>query len=201
MDETALLTDDEIVAICAADGRPWPLGLTTVESTAADLTQAGIRGMRSLMVRRLAQPDADQPGMRPHQMIATDVAAFLGATSRIGVYVAPISDHSVMAGASITAARTSTGWVVDSATAAGVHALRAASAEEAADAILELVTRAFGGALFTDEESAAWTCVVRYGPDSQNMLIVGEGSVTGTVDGSSVTDWDAELLRAEFAPT
>jgi hypothetical protein len=199
VDETALLTDDEIVALCAVDGRPWPLGLTTVDSTAEDLTRAGMRGMRSLMVRRLAHSDADKPGMRPHQMIADDVAAFLSATSRVGVYVAPISDHSVMAGASVTAARTASGWVVDTATAAGVHALRPASAEEAGDAVLELVTRAHGGTLFTDEESLTWICVVRYGADARNTLIVGEGSVTGTVDGSPVTEWDLELLRGEFA--
>lgn len=40
--------------------------------------------MRSLMVRRLAGGDAERPGVRPHEMIARDVAAFLDATERVG---------------------------------------------------------------------------------------------------------------------
>ncbi|WP_102144544.1 hypothetical protein [Mycobacterium hubeiense] len=196
MDDTALLTDDEIIALCAADGRPWPVGLTTVEATAEELTRAGMRGMRSLMVRRLAHADAEQPGMRPHEMIANDVAAFLDATTRIGAYIAPASDHSVLGGASVTAARTQDGWVVDTATAAGVHALRVASVDEAAAAVVGLAEQAYNGTLFADDED--WVCVVRYGADAGNVIAVAPGSVTGTADGAPVSSWDPALIRAAF---
>ncbi|MGV0715827.1 hypothetical protein ABQE93_10515 [Mycolicibacterium sp. XJ662] len=199
MEQTALLTDDEIVAVCAADGRPWPVGLATVEPTAEELSRAGMRGMRSLMVRRLAGGDADKPGVRPHAMIARDVAAFLDATDRVGAYIAPASDHSVLGGAAVTAARTAEGWVVDTATAAGVHALRVASSDEATSAILELAEKAYSGELFAGETEAVWVCVVRYGPDGENMLTIESGSVTGVVDGSPVESWDPERIRAAFS--
>lgn len=194
MDETALLTDDEIVAICAADGRPWPLGLTTVPATAEDLAHAGMRGMRSLMVRRLTRWEADSPGARPHEMIARDVAAFLDSDWRVGAYLAPAGDHSVLGGASITAARTPDGWILDTATAAGVHALRQASADEAMAAILDLAEKAYAGTLLGS--SAALVCVVRYG---ENTVAIGSGSCSGVIDGSDVTEWDPALVRGAFA--
>ncbi|OBC03422.1 hypothetical protein A5784_14470 [Mycobacterium sp. 852013-50091_SCH5140682] len=196
MDDTALLTDDEIVALCAADGRPWPIGLSTVAATPEEFARAGMRGMRSLMVRRLARADADRPGMRPHEMIADDVAAFLDSTHRIGAYIAPASDHSVLGGASVTAAQTPDGWVVDTTTAAGVHALRPASADDAAAAVLGLAQQTYAGTAFTDDdERAAWVCVIRYRSD---LLAVGYGSVSGTVDGKPAERWDPEAMRTIF---
>lgn len=196
MDDTALLTDDEIVALCAADGRPWPIGLSTVAATPEELARAGMRGMRSLMVRRLARSDADRPGMRPHEMIADDVAAFLDSTHRVGAYIAPASDHSVLGGASVTAAQTPDGWVVDTTTAAGVHALRPASAQDAAAAVLGLAQQTYAGTAFTDDdERGAWVCVVRYGSD---LIAVGHGSVSGTVDGKPTDQWDPDAIRSIF---
>lgn len=199
MEETALLTDDEIVALCAADGRPWPLGLATVECTVAELSRAGMRGMRSLMVRRLAGSDADKPGVRPHQLIARDVSAFLDATERIGAYIAPADDPGVLGGASVTAARTPDGWVLDTATAAGVHALRTSTAAEAADAVLQLAEKTYRSELFADsEEASKWICVLRSGPESQHVLTLGPGTATGVVGGAQVDAWDADLVRGLF---
>ncbi|GAS88666.1 hypothetical protein [Mycolicibacterium brisbanense] len=196
MDDTALLTDDEIVALCAADGRPWPIGLSTVAATPEELARAGMRGMRSLMVRRLARADADRPGMRPHEMIADDLAAFLDSEHRVGAYIAPASDHSVLGGASVTAAQTPDGWVVDTTTAAGVHALRPASAEDAAAAVLGLAEHTYDGTAFTEEdERAAWVCVIRDGSD---LIAIGHGSVSGTVDGKPTDRWDPAAIRALF---
>lgn len=199
MEDTALLTDDEIVALCVADGRPWPLNLTTVEPTTEDLTRAGVRGMRSLLVRRLAGGDANAPGVLPHEWIARDISAFLSATERVGAYVAPVSDQSVLGGAAVTAARTTEGWVLDTATAAGIHALRNATAGEAADAVLALADSAYSGALFENaEDGTAWVCVIRFG---QNTIALAAGSVSGTVDGLEVTSWDSEFVRGLFSPT
>lgn len=196
MDDTALLTDDEIVALCAADGRPWPIGLSTVAATPEELARAGMRGMRSLMVRRLARADADRPGMRPHEMIADDVAAFLDSTQRVGAYIAPASDHSVLGGASVTAAQTPAGWVVDTTTAAGVHALRLASAEEAAAAVLGLAQQIYDGTAFADDNARkSWVCVVRHGPD---LVAIGAGSVSGTLNGMPAEYWDPDGIRNIF---
>jgi hypothetical protein len=199
MEDTALLTDDEIVALCVADGRPWPVGLPTVETTSQALAQAGMRGMRSLMVRRLAGADADRAGVRPHEMIARDVAAFLDAPMRISAHLAPADNPSVLGGASVTAAQSPPGWVVDSATAAGVHALRGASSEEAAAMIVELADRTHSGEFFdSSEESSGWTCVVQLGSGPQNRIVVGPGTVSGSVDGAEVRQWDPRIVHAAF---
>lgn len=194
MDDTALLTDDEIVAICASDGRPWPFGLPTVETTTDDLTRAGMRGMRSLMVRHLAHRDAGRPGMHPHKTIVDTVGAFLDANERVGAYIAPASDHAALGGASVTTARTEDGWVVDTSTAAGIHALRLTSADDAAAAVLALVEHSYSGTIFTD--SSSWVCVVTFG--AENCIVIGPRSVSGLVDGSPVDSWSPDLIRGIF---
>lgn len=200
MDSTALLTDDEIVALCVADGRPWPIGLSTVEPTAEEFAKAGVRGMRSLMVRRLAGGDAEKDGMRPNEMIANDVAAFLDATDRVAAYIAPAADPSKLGGAAVTAARTEHGWVVDTATAAGVHALRRATADEARTAVLELAENIYNGTFFDDEERRSeWVCVLRFGPNAAGALTIGHGTASGEVNGAAVQAWDPDIVRAAFS--
>jgi hypothetical protein len=199
MEDTVLLTDDEIVALCAADGRPWPLSLATVEPTTEELTRSGVRGMRSLLVRRLAGGNADAPGVRPHELIARDVSAFLDSHERVGAYIAPASDHSILGGAAVTAARTSDGWVLDTSTAAGVHALRPATAEEAAEAVLALAEPAYSGELFHGADDAtAWVCVIRFGSDAQQTIALGPGTVSGSVDGAVPSSWEPEMVRRLF---
>lgn len=164
MDHAALLTDDEIVALCAIDGRPWPLGLITVEPTTEELTRAGVRGIRSLFIRHLADQTSD--GVRPNEVLVQRVTTFLDATNRIGAYVAPADDHLRLGGAAITAAQTSDGWLLDATTAVGVHALRHVTADEAADAIAGMIERADSGELFTGAvDSNAWACVVQFGTE------------------------------------
>jgi hypothetical protein len=198
MNEASLLTDDEIVALCAIDGRPWPLGLITVGSTAEELTRAGMRGMRSLLVRQLAiQVDGSE--LRPHEVLARDIVGFLGATRRIGAYIASASDHSALAGAAVTAAQTSDGWLLDTVTATGVHALRRTSADDAAATVADMAEQAYDGLLFNDaDDPAAWVCVVRHGLDSENAFAVGKGILHGAVDGSAVENWDAGPIRDAF---
>lgn len=201
MEDAALLTDDEIVALCAADGRPWPLGLATVGDTTEELARAGVRGMRSLLVRRLTGGTADAPGVRPNAMIARDVSAFLDATERVGAYIAPSSNHSVLGGAAVTAAQTDDGWVLDTSTAAGVHTLRNATAKEAADAILALAESAYSGELFEGlDDDAAWVCIIRFGRHGENSIVLGRGTVTGVVDGETVATWDPAVVH-DLLPT
>jgi len=191
MDEAALLTDDEIVALCAVVGRPWPVGLITVGATTEEMVAAGRRGMRSLLVRQLASEAADGSGVRPHEILTRDVMGFLDATRRVGVYIAPASDHSVLAGAAVTAAQTSGGWLLDTVTAAGVHALRRASTDESAGAVIELAKQAYSGTLFSSaDDPAAWVCVVRYGQGSTEVIAVGKGSPEH--------GWDPSLIHDVF---
>jgi hypothetical protein len=56
---TTLLTDDEVVAIAAHRGRPWPTIVTSVDTSSAhELASAMVRGTRSLVVRGLARTES-----------------------------------------------------------------------------------------------------------------------------------------------
>jgi hypothetical protein len=138
MNEAVLLTDDELVALCIIDGRPWPLGLTTVGTASEALTQAGLRGVRSLVVRRLLTDSNGTVG-RPDPTVAQEVSAFIGAEKRVGAHIATAADPSVLAGASVNAALTPDGWLLDTVTADGIHALRRVSAEAAATTVIDFV--------------------------------------------------------------
>lgn len=179
MDDTVLLTDDEIVALCAIDGRPWPLGLITVEPTPVEVSRAGMRGMRSLLVRQYAT-QADGAAPQPNAAIARFVTSFLDSRRRVGAYVAPVTDPATLSGASVTAVQTEDGWVLDSATAAGVHALRSTSAEGVAEAVLALVGPAEEGTLFAGEpDPSRWACVVAV--DADQSVVTGDGSAAARV--------------------
>jgi hypothetical protein len=181
VDEPVLLTDDEIVALSAVDGRPWPLGLITVGGTADELTQAGLRGIRSLAVRRLIA-DATEGDRRPDPALARDVAAFISAQHRVGAHIAPAASVDVLAGASITAARITDGWLLDTATADGVHALRRVSPEEAESAVIDFVEAVIG------EARAGLVCVLRYGRSGENATVVSDQSA-----------WNPTQVRDAFA--
>jgi hypothetical protein len=51
------------------------------------------------------------------------------------------------------------------------------------------------------DDRSSWVCVIRYGPEAQNLIAVGNGSVSGVVDGSPVDSWDTQLIliRDAFA--
>ncbi|MCG7592730.1 hypothetical protein [Mycobacterium sp. PSTR-4-N] len=180
MNDTVLLTDDEIVAVCAVDGRPWPLGLMTVEPTAVEMAKAGMRGLRSLLVRRYAAQDtADTPAVMD-AVVARYVATFLDPDLRVGAYVAPASDPITLGGASVTAVRSGADWLVDTATAAGVHALRMVSPEDAVEAVLGLVDTAEKDELFADApDPARWVCVAAL--NSTLHVVTGDGATASRV--------------------
>lgn len=174
MTEAALLTDDEIVALCAIDGRPWPLGLTTVRSDAAELTQAGMRGMRSLLLRQLATEGSNKAGGQPNALLLGLVSTFLGARRRVGAYIAPRAEPSALAGAAITVALTADGWLMDSTTAGGVHALRRVSADEATTAVADMAEKACSGEIFVGvADPNAWCCVLVYGAGPPTVISPG----------------------------
>lgn len=195
MDGTVLLTDDEVVALCVLDGRPWPLGLITVDATAADLARAGARGLRSLFVRQLL---VGADGVtRAESTLAAVLSAFLDAKDRVGAYVAPAVDHSVLGGMSVGAARTDTGWLLDTVTADGVHAFRYATADAAASTVRALAQKAYTGELFGAQ--TGWVCVLRFGVDGQNSVAVARQVATGVVDGVAVDGWTDQFVTTAFA--
>ncbi|MDN4521284.1 hypothetical protein [Mycolicibacterium austroafricanum] len=179
MPESVLLTDDEIIALCAIDGRPWPLGLITVEATAVEVARAGMRGMRSLLVREyVREGDGETP--EPDPLLARYIATFLESPVRVGAYVAPATEPSTLGGASVTAAKSEDGWILDSATAAGVHAIRAVSAEEAYAAVTAMVAQAERGTLFAGEaDPSRWICATTTG--GELTVANGDGSALSLV--------------------
>jgi hypothetical protein len=123
-----LLTDDEVIALAAVLGRPWPTGLATVESAPEALQEAGIRGIRSLAVRGLLTGDpTTESGFVIHPELEAAVVGFLTAARHIGAYLAPADEPDRLAGASITAASSGSDWWLVSTTAQGVHGIRPAS--------------------------------------------------------------------------
>jgi hypothetical protein len=175
MDEAMLLTDDEMVALCIIDGRPWPLGLMTVGTTSDELTQAGLRGVRSLLVRRLLTGSKGADAL-PDPTVAREVAAFIGAETRVGAHVALAADRSVLAGASVNAALTADGWLLDTATADGIHALRRVSADDAAATVIDFVE-----AVHASHDGG--------GQDVVASIVVA---------GSPVQEWNPALIREAF---
>lgn len=188
MAQGILLTDDEVVALAALLGRPWPTGLATVAPTADDLTQAGRRGVRSLIVRGIVTADAES-GYTPHPGVAAVIETFLLAPRRIGAYIAPAAAVETMAGAAITAVPVAGIWWIDSTTAQGVHGFRQAQGDEVLAAITELADQTGDGTLLAGtEDPSAYVCVIVYGDKADQRTVVPVGGL-----------WDRAGLEQAFA--
>lgn len=189
MAQGILLTDDEIVALAALLGRPWPTGLATVAATADELTRAGMRGVRSLTIRGILTADAEF-GYSAHPGVSAVIETFLCAPRRIGAYIAPASAVETMAGASITAVPVAGIWWIDSATAQGVHGFRQAEADEVIEAITDLADQTRDGTLLGGvDDPSAYACVIVYGDGPDQRTVVAANSS----DGGS---WDRGPLTA-----
>jgi hypothetical protein len=179
MISSLLLTDDEVIALAAVVGRPWPIGLATVASTAEALREAGVRGVRSLAVRGLlAANPTSEPTHVIHPELEALVVGFLAAPSHVGAYLAPADEPDRLAGASITAARSDSDWLMVSTTAQGVHGIRPASQTEVLDAVAELAEKTHDGTLLSGStDAAAYSCVIRWGDgEDQRLVVAGRGS-------------------------
>jgi hypothetical protein len=198
MKAALLLTDDEVVALAAVVGRPWPTGLATVDGTAELLQEAGFRGVRSLAVRGMLVGDpAGESGFVIHPDVETVVSGFLNASSHVGAYIAPIADTDRLAGASITAATTGTDWWLVTTTAQGVHGIRSATRLEVLDAIADLADKTHDGSLLNGaEDPSAFACMIRWDrPDDEYQLVV-EGNRR-----SDGTPWNRAPFVESFAAT
>ncbi|NDJ91776.1 hypothetical protein [Mycolicibacter kumamotonensis] len=192
MAQGILLTDDEVVALAALLGRPWPTGLATVATTAQELSQAGKRGVRSLIIRGIVTADAES-GYTTHPGVSAVIETFVNASQRIGGYIARSAALETMAGASLTAVPVAGIWWIDAATAQGVHGFRQAEAEEVLAAIAELADHTRDGTLLSGVDDAAeYAFVIVYGDGPEQRIVVPANSSDGTA-------WDRGPLQQVFA--
>lgn len=172
MDHGLLLTDDEIVAVSALAGTPWPVGLATVGNTAETMRAAALRGVRSLTVRGLLAPRAGStPGLPPDLQQAA--AAFLQGDRRVGAYLARMDHPEVMEGAAITAAFHNGRWWIDVSTPDGIHALRPIAGAEARTTVEQFARGIQSGELLkTTPNPSAFGCVIRWGTADDEKAIL-----------------------------
>lgn len=188
MEEGILLTDDEVVALSALDGAPWPIGLSTVAGDVAGVRAAALRGVRSLAVRGLLG-SGDSHSPRIVDELASAVRAFLHSRKRVGAYVARISAPESMAGASITAAIEGADWWTEASTSDGIHAIRRTTAAEAHSAIVEFADGIRSAALLSAApDPSEFGCVIRWGSGEGQSLMIQSGCER----------WDQSVLDSLF---
>ncbi|GAY17814.1 hypothetical protein [Mycobacterium sp. shizuoka-1] len=182
MTRAFVLTDDEVVALAAIHNQLWPTGLATVPTAPEAMRDAGMRGIRSLMVRGLVGGEFGPNGRYAvDPELESAVNGFLGATRRVGAYLAPIGEPDRLAGAAITAAGAGSQWWLVNTTAHGVHSIRPSSRLEVIDALAELAEKTYDGTLLAaSSDPSDYACVVRFGPGAVDRIVfAGNGAATG----------------------
>lgn len=147
-----LLTDDEIVALVAATRTPWPYGLPTVPADDRALTAAGLRGLRSLAVRGLARTGT---AVEYSPQLSEAVRSAATAAHHVVAQVAVRESPAQPRGSAVGIFRAEDGWMADSVTLAGVHALRETTLDDAADLLLRFVTEVWENGVTSPGEDAA----------------------------------------------
>lgn len=136
-----LLTDDEVVALCAATQSSWPLPLLTVATDDRAVTAAAFRGLRALLVRRLATAgDGAHPAIEPGLAAIVTRAA---AATRIVVAHVSSAERAGWAGAGVAAFLDDKGLILDVVNATGIHGLQTADQAEAAHRVAAFVQSRF----------------------------------------------------------
>lgn len=169
----ALLTDDELVALAAADDAMWPAAVPTVDvDNDTDMARAILRGRRSLGIRELVSPD--QTGDDDSVTLARDLVR---ADPPLFAYLARDGQVARMAGNGFAAARRADGsWVTDVTAIAGVHNLAVADGETVVALLAELVAKVFAdGALGGPNDSALYIVGSSSRNAERSVLRVGQG--------------------------
>lgn len=136
-----LLTDDEIVALCGATGLSWPIPLVTIPQDERAVTAAAFRGLRSLLVRKLAtSTGAGAPAAEPE--LARIVARAAAATTIVIAHVSGVEQLGWV-GAGIAAFVDDQGLVLDVVNATGIHGLQTSESTQAVEAIAAFVRSRF----------------------------------------------------------
>jgi hypothetical protein len=151
------LTDDEVVAIAAETGQPWPTPLPTVATASpAAVDAAARRGWRSLSVRERAGDRL--PLERLRRWAAAEVV--------VQTYVAD-ADLSTVDGATRSAyyRGAGPGWLIEVTVPTGVHSFRSAPVPDCARQIGAAVEDAMTSGAGVSEPLGARFCVLsRSGP-------------------------------------
>jgi hypothetical protein len=151
------LTDDEIVAIAAEHGQPWPTPLPTVATRSpAAVDAAARRGWRSLSVRQRAGDRLPLERLR----------RWASAELMVQTYVTD-ADLSTVDGASRSAyyRGAGPGWLIEVTVPTGVHAFRSAPVPDCARLIEAAVDDAMTSGAGGPEPPGARFCVLsRSGP-------------------------------------
>lgn len=136
-----LLTDDEIVALCGATRASWPLPLLTVAQDERAVTAAAFRGLRSLLVRKLATATgAGNPAVEPE--LAAIVARAAVASRLVVVHVSGVEQVG-WAGAGVAAFVDDHGLILDVVNATGIHGLQNGDSVQAASTIAAFIRSRF----------------------------------------------------------
>jgi hypothetical protein len=187
MSQGFLLTDDEVVALAALAGAPWPFGLATVLPTAEALRAAALRGVRSLDVRGVLRrgPDSGAPAVVA-EPIADAVAAFVHSARQVGAYLAPHDDSGSVAGPAVTAVVADGQWWMDTATSEGVHGIRKVDRGQLLAAITAFAEQTHTGTLLRGvPDPGTYVCVVRTS---------GSGDQCVTVPAAADGHWSPAVL-------
>ena len=173
-----LVTDDEVVALAAKADGAWPVPLPTVERQPDVLRVSGMRGIRSLAVRGLA--DTGTPGAVLYDEGLVDlVSSITRAEDRVLAFVARRDGIFQPRGALVGAFRASgESWIIDSMTGNGVHAIWGGPASEAAEAIARFAQAVWESGVSSPEGSEALGLVVASSDDSKPVRFVAKGQVS-----------------------
>ena len=185
------LTDDEAAGLGALSARPWPTPLPTVADEEAALRAAAMRGIRSLLVRELAEVADGRP------VPGAEVARVMEHVHRRGLRIAvtAVSDDSsapAFAWYHYGDADATT-WLTEGVTADGVRLLELTPREECLDAVRRAVRDA--GEEGLSDDGSRQLVVASYRADGGHLLrcdralveltsLDAEGRPTGEPDGS-----------------
>lgn len=173
------LTDDEIVAACVRLGTPWPLGLRTVElGDRSALTQALLRGQRSLLVRDLATmaPGGElELTAEVAELIGSVIGAELGVVVAIGRVDEPVA--SALPVVSAFSRPEGVGWTTLTVTPMGVWGLSRQRLDVVSTAVLGVARAAFDGPNTDDVRRELATFAARLAPTGSQVLQITVGRV------------------------
>jgi hypothetical protein len=163
--DAVLLTDDEVVAVSACLGSPWPTSTPTVNQSDVDALLAAIeRGRRSLAVRELLVTEGADLGVLDEQVQAA-VGESLASGLIISVHVTDLAlrplglppnyHHYGAVGDEV--------WVVDAVVPAGAHRIGRANRSDCLQMLAALLDATWTDGIRTGpcgETEKPWLCVL-----------------------------------------